>query len=224
MAAQERRGFQDDCASDQAPVSIGRALAARALVAAGRTQQRVATLLETSRRSVGRAGETDLAAALHDAAVVTEARSVLAATARQGSTDAERDAALAWLQEAARDEHQAERDDQADRTQASRRVAARRPAPRHPARPSRNGAHRHGAATLTAVLLDPPARASLDHVDALRRQQQRILHRTELLNYVLTAEKRSGAPLTMGDALAELLGDIAEAARAIGTLLPATNG
>jgi hypothetical protein len=38
---------------------------------------------------------------------------------------------------------------------------------------------------------------------------------------VLAAEKRTGAPLTMGDALAELLADITEAARTIGTLLQA---
>jgi hypothetical protein len=36
---------------------------------------------------------------------------------------------------------------------------------------------------------------------------------------VLAAEQRGGAPLTMGDALAELLADITEAARTIGTLL-----
>jgi hypothetical protein len=61
-------------------------------------------------------------------------------------------------------------------------------------------------------------------VDALRRQQQRILHRSALIDYVLANEKRSGDPLTMGDALAELLADITEAARTIGTLLQTTNG
>jgi hypothetical protein len=40
------------------------------------------------------------------------------------------------------------------------------------------------------------------------------------LDYVLAAESRGGGPLTMGDALAELLADITEAARTIGTLLP----
>jgi hypothetical protein len=53
----------------------------------------------------------------------------------------------------------------------------------------------------------------------LRRQQQRILHHSTLVDYVLTAEIRSGGPLTMGDALAELLGDITEAARTIGAIL-----
>jgi hypothetical protein len=58
-------------------------------------------------------------------------------------------------------------------------------------------------------------------VEALRREQQRILHRSTLLDYVLTAEKCGGEPRTMGDALAELLADITEAARTIGTLLRA---
>ena len=62
--------------------------------------------------------------------------------------------------------------------------------------------------------------APLPQLDALRRQQQRILHRSRLIDYVLAAEKRGGAPLTMGDALAELLADITEAARTTGTLLP----
>jgi len=64
----------------------------------------------------------------------------------------------------------------------------------------------------------------LPQVEALRRQQQRILHRTALIDYVLAAETRGGGPLTMGDALAELLADITEAARAVGTLLQTANG
>jgi hypothetical protein len=44
-------------------------------------------------------------------------------------------------------------------------------------------------------------------------------HRSTLIDYVLAAEKRNGEPLTMGDALAELLTDITDAARTIGTLL-----
>ncbi len=57
----------------------------------------------------------------------------------------------------------------------------------------------------------------------LRRQQQPILHRSALVDYVLAAETRGGGPLTMGEALAELLTDITEAARTIGTLLQTTN-
>ena len=53
----------------------------------------------------------------------------------------------------------------------------------------------------------------------MRRQLQRILHRTALIDYVLAAETRGSGPLTMGDALAELLADITEAARTIGTIL-----
>ena len=53
-------------------------------------------------RSVGRPVETDLVAALRKAAVVTEARSVLAD--RRGSTDEERAAAETWLADTVRDE------------------------------------------------------------------------------------------------------------------------
>ena len=70
---------------------------------------------------------------------------------------------------------------------------------------------------------EPDAAAWLIHVDALH-QQQRILHRTVLIDYLLAAERRGGGPLTMGDALAELLADITEAARTIGALLQNTNG
>ena len=60
--------------------------------------------------------------------------------------------------------------------------------------------------------------APLTPVEALRRQQ-RILHRSAVIDYVLAAETRGGGPLTMGDALAELLADVTEAARTIGILL-----
>jgi hypothetical protein len=56
-------------------------------------------------------------------------------------------------------------------------------------------------------------------VDALRRQQQRILHRSALINYVLAAEKRGGETLTGGMRSPNWLADITEAARTIGTLL-----
>ena len=70
----------------------------------------------------------------------------------------------------------------------------------------------------------PDAPTPLPQVEALRRQQQRILHRSALVDYVLAAETLGGGPLTMGDALAELLADITEAARTIGTLLQTTTG
>ena len=56
-------------------------------------------------------------------------------------------------------------------------------------------------------------------LETLTRQQQRILHRTQLLAYVLTAEQQNGARLTLGDALTELLADIKEATCTIGTIL-----
>lgn len=207
----------------------GRELAARALQAGPDcSQQRISDLLGVSRRTIGRMVDADLSTALRDPQVLEVARTCLAETTGRGCTSEERAAALAWLQEAAQDEHQAARDEhehQAERAPAasrpSRRAAARRPARRHARRPSHNGAHRTGATTPTAGIPDPPAPAPLTHVEALRRQQQRILHRSALVNYVLAAERRTGAPLTMGDALADLLADITEAARTIGTLLQA---
>jgi hypothetical protein len=84
------------------PVSgPGRDLAARALVAgAACTQQRVSELLETSRRSVGRAVDSDLMAVPQNSSVVAKARTVLSESARRGSTPEERQAAEAWLMEA----------------------------------------------------------------------------------------------------------------------------
>jgi hypothetical protein len=67
-----------------------------------------------------------------------------------------------------------------------------------------------------------PASLPCDQVHALRRQQQCI--RSALIDYVFAAERRGGETLTMGDALAELLADITEAARTIGTRLQPTNG
>jgi hypothetical protein len=52
----------------------------------------------------------------------------------------------------------------------------------------------------------------------LTRQQQRILHRSALIDYVIVAETRGGQALTLGDALGELLTDITEAAT-VGTIL-----
>jgi hypothetical protein len=74
------------------------------------------------------------------------------------------------------------------------------------------------------VRIIPPA--PLPQVDALQCQQQRILHRSALIDYVLAAERQRGQTLTIaiGDALSELLADISEAARTIGTLLQTTTG
>src|SRR5262245_39094213 len=73
-------------------------LAARArLEGSGCVQERVAQLLGTSRRSVGRTLDIDLSGARQDAAIVDAARARLAATARRGSTRDERTQAEAWL-------------------------------------------------------------------------------------------------------------------------------
>ena len=88
-----------------------------------------------------------------------------------------------------------------------------------------HGAHTNGSATPATVTAGPHAPAPLTQVDALRYQQQRILHRSALIHYVLAAEKQGGQPLALGDALGELLADITEVAHTIGTILQtARNG
>jgi hypothetical protein len=174
---------------------------------------------------VGRsaAWPTPIAVALRDPQALEGARTCLEDTASRGSTEEERQTALAWLENVVRDE------DHAARAQALRR---RPPGPRPGTgrRPSRtNGANGHGhgngraAAPTTTTSSTTEGAASLPPIEALQRQQQRILHRSALVDYVLTAETRNGGPLTMGDALAELLADITEAARTIGTLLQTAN-
>jgi len=185
------------------PVSTpGRDLAARALLAATDcTQQRVSELLETSRRRIGRAADTDLTSALQDAAVVAEARSIVAHTARCGSTEHERQAADTWLTEAQHEQRPVE-------TSPRRVATVRRKKPvAKPATPSKNGIPRTAAAPV------------LPQIDALERQQHRILHRSGLISYVLATEQQNGQRLTMGEALAELLADITEAARTSVTIL-----
>ena len=167
----------------------GRDLAARALLAGAGTQQRVSDLLGVSRRTIGRMAEADFSTALRDPQVLEDARTCLEDTARRGSTAEERAAAVAWLQEAARDEHQVALKPAA--TTPPRASPVANPTPRVlPRRPRRPVAPRNGAATSTTDTPGPPA--PLLQVDALRRQQQRILHRSALIDYVLAAEKRSG--------------------------------
>jgi len=195
----------EDSETSEAPVSTGRDLAARALVAgANCTQQRAGELLETSRRSVGRAVETDLMAALQNPAVVTEARTVLAASVRRASTDDERAAAESWLA-GVRDEH-------------PREPAVRRPSVRRSTKTTSTRLVRSKNGSRPAVSPRPPV-LPIAQLDALERQQQRILHRTQVIDYILVAEQRNGATLTLGEAVAEFLQDISEAARTIGTIL-----
>ena len=187
---------------------------------AGVCRQRVAELLHTSRRSIGRMVEADVTAALVDVDVVDQARTYVADTAIRGSTAEEREAAAAWLVHAVRDEQHVARFHQ--RTPSRRPTASARatttvkrnnagsPMKRPAVTPVTRSATRPGP---------PPEMFAPDSVDALTRQQQRIVHRSALLAYVITAENRSGHALTLGDALLELLADITEAARMIGTIL-----
>jgi hypothetical protein len=185
--------------------ATGRDLAARALLAAtGCTQQRVSDLLDTSRRSIGRATESDVVGALQNAAVVAEARTVLAHSATRGSTVEERQAAEAWLA-------QALQEDGAGEASPRRAPSAHRRKPiAKPAVPLKNGR--------------PKSAPSIPQIAALERQQQRILHRTQLVEYVLATEHRNGVTLALADALIELLSDITEAARTSVTILQQAAG
>ena len=206
-------------AAPSRPSTSGRDLAARALLAgAGCAPPRVSELLGVSRRTLGRMVAADLTAALHEAPLVEQARTWLVDSARRGRCTAEeRDAAIAWLRDAPHDAPPVAR----VRPQA----ASRRPAAA--TSPPRRGRTRHGRLPRSRPSNGGPPLSALARaqVDALTRQQQRILHRSALLTYVLAAEQQNGQPLTLGDALAELLADITEAARTIGTLLqPAPDG
>ena len=221
------------------------ALALRALLGGTCSQQRVAELFGTSRRTVGRLADGEYAPALRDPQALERARTCLEATAGRGSTAAERTAAGTWLTAAARDAHHAEVTASRHSHPLERPVpAAAAPRPVSPARgrkarrparrAARTGARRGGDTKVTqCVTLVPDAvntQRSMDGaagvfpVEALRRQQQRILHHSAIVNYILMAEQRGGAPRCSADALAELLSDITEAAQTIGTFLPTTNG
>lgn len=194
----------DDVTPDATPVSVtGRDLAARALLGGAEcSAKRVSELLGVSRRTLGRMVEADLTAALQDAQTLAAARTYLEASTSRGIAVAERDAAAAWLAQALRDEQPLE---SAARRRTSVR-ATKKPTPKAVKRPT-NG-------TSPAAAAVP-----LPQLEALERQRQRILHRTTLLDYVLAAEQRNGAGLTLGDALAELVRDITDAARQVGTIL-----
>ena len=58
-----------------------------------------------SRRTIGRLADLDLTMALRDPQELEAARTCLAETISRGSTAEERDAAVAWLEDAARSEH-----------------------------------------------------------------------------------------------------------------------
>jgi hypothetical protein len=152
---------------------------------------------------------------------VMERRYLEQSTSR-GVTTQERESAMRWLEDAVKD----------DQIAGARPAVTphTRPAPVHPRRPSRNGTGSRATVTRAKPVaparttpLRPQAAVSLDQVDALRRQQQRIVHRSALISYVLAAETRGGQLLTLGEALAELLADITEAARTMGTILQAAS-
>jgi hypothetical protein len=195
--------MSSELSEHETPSDAARNVAIHALLAGAHcTQARTALLLKTSRRSVGRAATTDVRTALRDDRIVAQVQQLLADSADHGSTAKEREDAETWLTRGRHDDHQVE------------------PVPRRRGRPPK-------AVTMKAASRAKNGRRHMENgnswsptsLEVLQRQQQRILHRTALLEYVLTAEQRNGARLALGDALTELLTDISEAARAIGTIL-----
>ena len=123
----------DEVVSVPLVATTGRELAARALLAGpDGSPQRVSDLLEVSRGTIDRMADADLSPALRDRQVLEAARTCLAETVGRGGTVEEREAAVVWLQEAARDERQ--------QVAAARRRS--RPSRSRP--PRRNGAPREG--------------------------------------------------------------------------------
>lgn|SRR5262245_21420904 len=226
LSIPDERVMNTDLASpDVTPTSsqqsaTGRELAARALLANGDcTQQRASELLAISRRSIGRTTAAAVVAALHDEAVVGMARASLTESATRGSTVEERTAAEAWLERARRDDQQVERGHHQVAT--AMRPQSKSGPVRRVSRNGSSGSEKRSAAKpatrMATKIHEPPAPCPTlagDQVDALRRHQQRILHRSTVINVVLKAEPRA-----MGDELAELLMDISEAARLIGAIL-----
>ena len=92
--------------------------------------------------------------------------------------DRGRAAAEAWLADAVRNEQ--------PREPAARRPTAHRSMKTTPSRPSppKNGSR-------PAVVPLPPSLPAAQ-IDALERQRQRILHRTQVIDYILVAEQRNG--------------------------------
>jgi hypothetical protein len=204
--------------SPSRPSTTGRDLAGRALLA-GCSKPRTRDLLGVSSRTVGRIADADLTDAWHDADALEQARTCLAETADRGSTAEEREAAEVWLRETMRDARHVER----GRSKAASRRPRVAPVTRHGPvhRPPRNGramsAQPQPAPSSNGARPQPAT--AFEEIDELRRLQQRILHGSTLVRYVLAAEQRSGQTLTMGEALAERLADVADAANKIGTLL-----
>jgi hypothetical protein len=97
----------DDSLSVPLVGTTGRELAARALLAGpDGSPQRVSDLLDVSAPMIRRMADADCTPALRDPQILEGARTCLAETADRGSSVEEREAAVVWLQEAARDERQ----------------------------------------------------------------------------------------------------------------------
>src|SRR5262245_51877792 len=187
LSIPDERVMNTDLASpDVTPTSsqqsaTGRELAARALLANGDcTQQRASELLAISRRSIGRTTTAALLAALHDEAVMETARAALTESATRGSTVEERTAAEAWLERARREDQPITR---APQPAATVRKAAAVPTPRS-ARPANRPVKRPRATPGPTINRKPHDRTSPhaaiahDQIDALTREQRRILHRS----------------------------------------------
>ena len=139
----------------------GRELAVRALLAgADCLQQRVSNLLGVSRRTIGRLADADCRSALRDSQALEGARACPEETASRGSSAEEREAPLAWLQQAAQNEQQ---------VAGSKRYAVGHLGPEPGHRPRPNGAHGTGNALRQPRLVIPAPAAPADKPLALNR-------------------------------------------------------
>src|SRR5262245_57892532 len=187
-------------AEDEMPKPVmavtGRRVAARALVeGSGCTLERAAALVAVSRRTLSRLLERDDHEAVPDAEVRAHADALIAASARRGATQDERAAAVQWM----------------TRVEPADADGSPRPRPRRARSPkaSTNGRRRRPRGSRAAAVA----------VAALARQQQALVHRLTLLDYVMKSEQRNGGRFALGEAVTALVSDISDAARTIGTLL-----
>ena len=209
----------DESTPPPMPPSPGRYLATP-LLATACTQERVGALLGISRRSVGRTLALDVGAMLRDEEAVTVARTCLEDTESRGGTMGERDAAMAWLDRALREESPVERVEPpsivapAVETPRPRRVSVRA---RHVARKTNSRVSGRLMAAVRRVSPAPCVGLAPEQLHVLVQQQQRILRRSMVIAGAAKADALD--PPMLREVIAEFLGDITEAARTIGTIL-----
>jgi hypothetical protein len=214
----------------------GRRLAAKALLLGAHcSQRRVIALLRVSRWTLDRITHGKTVTGLPEPEVLEMAQTCLEESTNRGSTAEERQAARAWLQTptiptpitAETPDANVGRDVRnATAIVAPPGAAVATPAAADSGRRPRVASSYPSAEMTSAVERaknDAHASLALKHLETVSQQQRRILHRTVILDYALKAEALDLCMLRA--ALAELVSDINDAARAIGVIVQqATHG